>query len=83
MKATLGINNIWTITEGEDESPTYYNGDWSIGTFITEQNLDFYQGCVVKYICRYKKKNGLEDLIKAKTYLDQLIKLESHSESKE
>ena len=28
---------------------------------------------VIKYICRWKKKNGLEDLKKAKWYIDHLI----------
>ena len=28
---------------------------------------------VIKYICRWKKKNGLEDLKKAKRYIDHLI----------
>lgn len=30
-------------------------------------------GNVIKYICRWKKKNGLEDLKKAKWYLEHLI----------
>ena len=30
-------------------------------------------GNVLKYICRWKKKNGLEDLKKAKWYLERLI----------
>ena len=29
---------------------------------------------IIKYICRWKKKNGLEDLQKAKWYLERLIK---------
>lgn len=29
---------------------------------------------VLKYICRWKKKNGVQDLKKAKWYLDRLIK---------
>lgn len=29
---------------------------------------------VIKYICRWKKKNGLQDLKKAKWYLEHLIK---------
>lgn len=33
----------------------------------------FYIGNVIKYISRWKKKNGLEDLEKAKWYLDKLI----------
>ena len=30
-------------------------------------------GNVIKYVCRWKKKNGLEDLKKAKWYLGRLI----------
>ena len=30
-------------------------------------------GNIIKYICRWKKKNGLQDLDKAKWYLDHLI----------
>ena len=32
-------------------------------------------GNVIKYICRWKHKNGLEDLKKARWYLDRLIRL--------
>lgn len=32
-------------------------------------------GNVIKYICRWKKKNGLEDLEKARWYLNRLIDL--------
>lgn len=31
-------------------------------------------GNIIKYICRWKHKNGLQDLNKAKWYLDHLIK---------
>lgn len=31
---------------------------------------------VIKYICRHREKNGLEDLKKAKHYIDLLISLE-------
>ena len=31
-------------------------------------------GNVIKYVSRYKRKNGLEDLKKAKWYLDRQIK---------
>lgn len=33
----------------------------------------YYTGNILKYMCRWKKKNGLEDLRKAKQYLDWLI----------
>lgn len=36
----------------------------------------YYTGNVLKYMCRWKKKNGLEDLKKARVYLDWLIEKE-------
>ena len=41
--------------------------------FISENGLDFLQGNIIKYVCRYDAKNGLEDLQKARVYLDKLI----------
>lgn len=37
-------------------------------------------GNIIKYICRWKKKNGIEDLKKIEWYLKHLIK---HVEKKE
>ena len=42
--------------------------------FISKNNLSFFQGCVVKYVCRYLQKNGIEDLEKIKHYCDLEIK---------
>jgi len=36
--------------------------------------MGFLEGNIVKYIARYKHKNGLEDLKKAEWYLQRLIK---------
>lgn len=36
----------------------------------------FYTGNILKYMCRWKKKNGMEDLKKARQYLDWLIEIE-------
>ena len=41
--------------------------------YIEVNNMDFLEGCIIKYITRYKYKNGLQDLKKAKNYLDRLI----------
>ena len=43
-------------------------------TFITENNLSFFQGNVVKYVCRYLNKNGIEDLQKIIHYCELEIK---------
>lgn len=44
--------------------------------YIVKNNLNFVEGNVIKYVTRYKVKGGLEDLRKAKHYLDLLIELE-------
>lgn len=42
-------------------------------TFIMEQKLKFCEGNIIKYIARYKYKNGLQDLKKAQHYLKFLL----------
>jgi hypothetical protein len=46
---------------------------WDI---IEEWQLNFWAGNVLKYLLRYPYKNGVEDLEKAKHYLEYLIKKE-------
>jgi hypothetical protein len=46
---------------------------WDI---ISEWELDFWEGNVVKYILRWKDKDGVQDLKKAKHYLEYLIERE-------
>jgi hypothetical protein len=36
----------------------------------------FFIGNILKYTCRYKEKNGQDDLIKAKDYLERLMELD-------
>ena len=43
--------------------------------FIAANNLSFMTGNVIKHVARYDKKGGLEDLKKARYYLDKLIGL--------
>ena len=44
--------------------------------FIVSNGLDFCEGNVVKYVSRYKAKDGLKDLYKARDYLEVLIQRE-------
>lgn len=63
-------------------SPDYYKqGDTEVWDFIYDQKLDFFAGCVIKYICRYKRKNGIEDLMKAKAYIEKLIQKETNHDN--
>lgn len=49
--------------------------------FITENGMDFLEGNVIKYVARYKRKNGLEDLQKAHQYLTWLIEREERKDA--
>jgi len=51
--------------------------------FIQANELDFAQGNVIKYVLRYKDKNGIEDLQKAKQNIDFLIKYLEKANEKE
>jgi len=58
-------------------SPDYYQkGKIEVTDFITDQNMTFVEGNVVKYVCRYKDKSGIQDLRKARWYLDKLIEIQ-------
>ncbi len=39
------------------------------GEFIRKNGIGWYEGNAIKYICRYKQKNGKEDLLKAAHYI--------------
>jgi hypothetical protein len=64
-------------------SPDHYQtGVIETWDFIADQQLDFFLGNVVKYICRAGKKPGeeeIDDLLKAKQYIDKRISLISKS----
>ena len=41
--------------------------------YIMSNGLGFCEGNVIKYVSRWRDKNGLDDLLKAKHYLEFLI----------
>jgi len=44
--------------------------------FIHANNIPFIEGNIIKYIVRWRDKNGIKDLEKVKHYVDLLIDLE-------
>jgi len=42
--------------------------------FISKNDLSFFQGNVIKYVCRYKNKAGIQDLEKIIHYCELEIK---------
>lgn len=64
--------------------PSHYNaGKIEVIDAIEDWQLGFHAGNVVKYVARHKHKNGLEDLKKAKWYLERLIQNEETKQQQE
>jgi len=53
--------------------PAYYTRGIEPWEYIESNDLDFFEGNVVKYLTRWKEKGGTADLRKARDYLDYLI----------
>ena len=51
----------------------YTQGKIEVIDFILDQKLGYLESNIIKYICRYKYKNGSEDLKKAQWYINKLI----------
>jgi hypothetical protein len=45
--------------------------------YIYANQIGYMEGNVIKYVSRWKDKNGIKDLEKAKHYIDLLIELEA------
>lgn len=60
----------------------YQRGSIQVWDFIVDQKLDFLLGNVVKYVCRagHKKyEEEIDDLLKAKMYIEKAIQTVSAS----
>lgn len=53
---------------GEHYKSAYQHWDWA-----TEHGLSYLAGCATKYLVRWRKKNGVEDLDKAAHYVEKLV----------
>jgi len=55
-------------------NPSHYKqGSIETIEYILDQDMNYLEGNIIKYVSRYKYKNGLEDLEKAQWYLNKLI----------
>ena len=62
---------------GKQEGGSHYkNYNIQPVEFIYANGVPFIEGNIIKYVMRHREKNGLQDLMKAKHYIDLLIDLE-------
>lgn len=48
--------------------------------YIVANDIPYLEGNVIKYVSRWRDKGGVNDLRKARHYLDKLIELETKDE---
>ena len=73
-----------TMSDPVKHPPHYRGGVYEAINVISAWRLDFARGNVVKYVCRAglkSKETELEDLLKAREYLDFAIAQLSESDS--
>ena len=59
-------------------SGNHYKGKpLQVWDFVAANNLGYFEGNIVKYVSRWKDKGGVDDLRKAKHYIEKLIELET------
>ena len=49
--------------------------------FCYKNEIPYLEATAIKYLCRWRLKNGLEDLQKAKHFIDLLIQFESEKDN--
>lgn len=84
---SFGDNEPYVVLKKDEHdavtNPKHYQGIHGLEAievhknFLTEEELrGYYKGNALKYLLRERKKNGLEDLKKARQHLDWLIGME-------
>jgi len=56
---------------------THYQTNIQPWDAITDWELGFLDGCAVKYLSRWRKKGGVDDLRKAVHFIEKLIEVET------
>lgn len=69
---------VQSMANAEQHGGTHYKAlaiePWD---FIVANGIGFLEGNAIKYLTRWRDKGGMEDLRKARHYLDKLIEVET------
>ena len=69
-----GLSDEEDVNKNTDIDPVHYHFEIEPFDYIHDNQMNFAEGNLVKYITRWRyKENGIEDLYKAKQYIDMLI----------
>jgi hypothetical protein len=71
----VGIKSTFTVNDIQYGGDHYKNKAIQPWDYISSNNMGFLEGCIIKYVSRYQDKNGIEDLHKARHFLEKLIEV--------
>lgn len=66
---------------GANESlhtPSHYTSSFQHWDLCIKIPLGYLEGCATKYVTRWRKKDGIQDLYKARHYLDKLMEIATY-----
>jgi hypothetical protein len=55
----------------------HYRSEIQHWDFVLANDIPYMEAQIIKYVYRWRKKNGLQDLAKARHFLDKLIEVET------
>jgi len=73
------VDRILSVNSKQVNGSHYKNKAIQPWDYIVANNLGYLEGNVVKYISRWRDKGGMDDLAKAKHYIEKLIELETQA----
>lgn len=81
LEPTKSLVEVLEENRSAVNHPPHYNtGRIEVIDAIEDWGCDFVEGNIIKYVARWKHKNGVSDLKKAAWYLSRLINRETNSQ---
>jgi hypothetical protein len=74
IRADQGVTGANAVQHGGKHYKALVIQPWD---YIAANEIPFLEGNAIKYLTRWRDKGGLEDLRKARHYVDKLIELET------
>jgi len=74
------LTNSGSETFVAQEGGDHYQAEYQHWDFVLEAEIGYLAGNATKYISRWRKKNGVQDLLKALSYIDKMIATRKSSE---
>lgn len=77
-----GDEKVRTMTNANERQVggTHYKAAIQHWDLVLANDIPYMEAQILLYVMRWRKKNGIQDLEKARHYLDKLIEHETHKQ---